>query len=110
MNFLDAFTLLKAVRSTDEFYLDDSGKHVIFRNINGKVRPIQVTAEEYAEWLLEQGIQIDAADQTQLNQIEDQLEILERAAEISPAYVAVALQRYADAFNITPELIPHPHV
>jgi hypothetical protein len=28
-----------------------------------------------------------------------------RAAEISPAYVAVALQRYEDAFGITPELI-----
>ncbi|MCO5189124.1 MAG: DNA modification methylase [Anaerolineae bacterium] len=28
-----------------------------------------------------------------------------RAVEISPAYVAVALQRYVDAFNITPELI-----
>ncbi len=28
-----------------------------------------------------------------------------RAVEISPAYVAVALQRYADAFGITPELI-----
>lgn len=28
-----------------------------------------------------------------------------RAVEISPAYVAVALQRYQDAFDITPELI-----
>jgi len=28
-----------------------------------------------------------------------------RAIEISPAYVAVALQRYLDAFGITPELI-----
>ena len=28
-----------------------------------------------------------------------------RAMEISPAYVAVALQRYADAFGIEPELI-----
>ena len=28
-----------------------------------------------------------------------------RAVEISPAYVAVALQRYSDAFGITPELI-----
>lgn len=28
-----------------------------------------------------------------------------RAVEISPAYVAVALQRYLDAFGITPELI-----
>lgn len=28
-----------------------------------------------------------------------------RAVEISPAYVAVALQRYQDAFGITPELI-----
>lgn len=28
-----------------------------------------------------------------------------RAVEISPGYVAVALQRYCDAFNITPELI-----
>ena len=28
-----------------------------------------------------------------------------RAAEISPSYVAVALQRYEDAFGITPELI-----
>jgi DNA modification methylase len=33
-----------------------------------------------------------------------------RAAEISPAYVGVALQRYQDAFNITPERIHHPHV
>lgn len=28
-----------------------------------------------------------------------------RAVEISPAYVAVALQRYQDAFGIAPELI-----
>jgi DNA modification methylase len=28
-----------------------------------------------------------------------------RAVEISPAYVAVALQRYQDAFGITPELV-----
>jgi DNA modification methylase len=28
-----------------------------------------------------------------------------RAVELSPAYVAVALQRYKDAFGITPELI-----
>ena len=37
-----------------------------------------------------------------------------RALEISPAYVAVALRRYYDAFGITPELmtdetaVPHP--
>jgi len=29
-----------------------------------------------------------------------------RAVEISPAYVAVALQRYQDAFGITAELLP----
>jgi len=28
-----------------------------------------------------------------------------RAVEISPAYVGVALQRYQDAFGITPELV-----
>lgn len=95
MNFLDKILSLKSVRSTDQFYLDDSGKHVIFRNINGRTVPIQVTAEEYAEWLGEQGIQVDPADQTQLNQIEEQLEVLERAAEISPELQS----QYEKAFN-----------
>jgi hypothetical protein len=95
MNIIESLRILKSVRATDEFYLDDSGKHVIFRNINGKVTPIQVTAEEYAEWLLEQGVEIDPADQTQLNQIEDQLDVLERAAEISPELQ----KQYEEAFN-----------
>lgn len=86
---------LKAVRSTDQFYLDDSGKHVIFRQIGGKTRPIRVTSEEYAEWLYDQGVPIDPADQAQLRQIERQLEILERAAEISPELQS----RYEDEFN-----------
>lgn len=95
MNFLETFRIIKSIRATDEFYLDESGKHVIFRNLNGKVTPIQVTAEEYSEWLLEQGVPIDPADQAQLNQIEEQLEVLEQAAEISPELQ----KQYEDAFN-----------
>lgn len=129
MNFLDKLLSLKSVRSTDQFYLDESGKHVIFRNIQGRTIPIKVSAEEYAEWLNEKGIQIDPADQKQLRQIEEQLEVLERAAEISPElqgqyeeyfnqqrqqyydyanrYYQQALQAEAEKTGVKPEAIQH---
>jgi len=111
-NFIGTF---KAVRPSDEFYLDDSGKHIIFRNMNGKTVPIQVTAEEYAEWLEQQGVTIDPADQTQLHEIDKELEFLERAAEFGPGlqkqyedyfkqrreqYAAVAQQYYQQALQL----------
>lgn len=81
MKFIEGFTF-KAVAAHDEFYVDDGGKRVIFRTINGKVVPIHTTAEEYAEWLLEQGVNIDPADQKQLRAADDRLRILEQAGQL----------------------------
>lgn len=75
---------LKAVNPSDEMYVDEEGKHVIFRTIRGKVVPIQTTAEEYAEWLIEQGTVLDPADQTQLRQLDNELQLLEDAAQYGP--------------------------
>src|SRR5690606_15740168 len=81
MNFLKGFTF-KSVASHDQFYVDDGGKKVIFRTINGRVVPIQTDAEEHAEWLLENGVNIDPADQKTLRALDDELEVLQQAGQM----------------------------
>lgn len=86
----------KGVTSGDDLYTDEEGRHLIFRNIGGRTRPIRVGAEDYAEWLANQNVDIDPADQKTLREIDDELEIMERAAE----YGGPALQKqYEDYFK-----------
>jgi hypothetical protein len=86
----------KAVVSGDALHTDEQGRHLIFRNINGRVRPIRVSAEEFAEWLSDQNVSINPADQKTLREIDNELQIMERAAE----YGGPALQKqYEDYFN-----------
>ena len=94
-NFLKGFSI-KSVAHHDQFYVDDEGKHVIFRTIRGKVVPIKTTAEEYAEWLIKQGVNVDPADQKQLRALEEELEILERAGEAGGPELQ---QQYEKAFS-----------
>lgn len=93
-NFLKGFSI-KSVAHHDQFYVDDEGKHVIFRTIRGKIVPIKTTAEEYSEWLLKQGVDVDPADQTQLRALEEELEVLERAGEAGGPALQ---QQYEKAF------------
>lgn len=86
----------KSLTSGDDLHVDEQGRHLIFRNIGGKTRPIRVGAEEYAEWLLNQNVKIDPADQKTLREIDKELEIMERAAD----YGGPALQKqYEDYFK-----------
>ena len=73
--------ILKGVTSGDVMHVDEQGRHLIFRNINGRVRPIRVSAEDFADWLEQQGVNIDPADQKTLRELDKELEIMERAAE-----------------------------
>lgn len=125
MNFLKGFTF-KSVASHDQFYVDDGGKKVIFRTINGRVVPIQTDAEEHAEWLLENGVNIDPADQKTLWALDDELEVLQQAgqmggpaeqarvekviqqrrqqaAELSQHWYRQGVQQQAAKQNVTPE-------
>jgi hypothetical protein len=91
-----AKTAIKAVTGADDLYTDEQGRHVIFRNIGGQVRPIHVGPEDYAEWLVNQNVNIDPADQKTLREIDKELEIMEKAAQ----YGGSALQKkYEDYFK-----------
>lgn len=79
---LDSMMTLKAVDMTDDMLLDEEGKHVIIRTINGRATPLRVTAEDQAQWYAEQGYPIDPADQDQLWALDDALRNMELAAEI----------------------------
>lgn len=95
-NFRAKNLTIKAVTSADDLYTDEQGRHVIFRNIGGQVRPIHVGPEDYAEWLVNQNVNIDPADQKTLREIDKELEIMEKAAE----YGGAALQKkYEDYFK-----------
>jgi hypothetical protein len=88
--------VFKAVIGGDTLHIDEQGRHLIFRNINGRVRPIRVSAEEFAEWLSDQSVTINPADQKTLRELDKELQIMERAAE----YGGPALQKqYEDYFN-----------
>jgi len=94
-NLIPNFTF-KAVSAGDQMYVDDEGKHIIFRNIHGKVVPIHTDAEGYAEWLQKQGVPLDPADQKTLRSLEKELDVLSRAAEVG----GPALQKqYEKAFE-----------
>jgi hypothetical protein len=117
---------VKGVMSGEDLHTDEQGRHLIFRTIGGRVRPIRVGAEDFAEWLVNQGVNINPADQKTLRELDKELEIMERAAEYGgPAlqkqyenyfkqrreeYAKVALQYYQQAVRnqasragVTPE-------
>lgn len=99
-NIIDTFksfgnTTLKAVTPNDDMYVDPEGKHIIFRTVHGKTIPIKTDAEGYADWLQKQGVNIDPADQTTLNQLEKQLEVLEEAQRVGGPELQ---KQYEDAF------------
>jgi len=86
----------KSVLAEDDLHVDEQGRHLIFRTINGRVRPIRVGAEDFAEWLVNQNVNINPADQKTLRELDRELEIMERAAE----YGGPKLQKqYEDYFN-----------
>lgn len=87
---------LKGITGADYLHTDEQGRHLIFRHINGRVTPIRVGAEEFAEWLVGQGVNINPADQKSLRELDKELEIMERAAEVG----GPALQKqYENYFN-----------
>jgi hypothetical protein len=89
-------TAIKALTTGDDLQIDEQGRHLIFRNIGGRVTPIRVSAEDFAEWLKDQNVSINPADQKTLREIDRELEIMERAAE----YGGPALQKqYEDYFK-----------
>lgn len=88
--------VIKGITSGDDLHTDEQGRHLIFRTIGGKVRPIRVGAEEFADWLVNQGVEINPADQKTLRELDRELEIMERAAE----YGGPQLQKqYEDYFK-----------
>jgi hypothetical protein len=88
--------VIKGLTSGDDLHTDEQGRHLIFRTINGRVRPIRVGAEEFAEWLVSQNVNINPTDQKTLRELDKELEIMERAAE----YGGPALQKqYENYFN-----------
>lgn len=92
----DDNVLLKALTTGDDLHMDEQGRHLIFRTINGRVTPIRVSAEDFAEWLKNQNVNINPADQKTLREIDKELQIMERAAE----YGGPALQKqYEEYFN-----------
>jgi hypothetical protein len=89
-------SVFKALTPGDDLHTDEQGRHLIFRTINGRVRPMRVGAEDFAEWLVNQGVSINPADQKTLRELDKELEIMERAAE----YGGPALQKqYENYFN-----------
>jgi hypothetical protein len=93
----DAFEdVIKAFTAGSDLHTDEQGRHLIFRTINGRVRPIRVGAEDFAEWLSGQGVNVNPSDQKTLRELDKELEIMERAAE----YGGPALQKqYENYFN-----------
>jgi hypothetical protein len=93
--------VIKGLTTGDDLQVDEQGRHLIFRTINGRVTPIRVSAEDFAEWLKDQNVNINPADQKTLREIDKELEIMERAAE----YGGPALQKqYEDYFKQRREL------
>lgn len=86
----------KGITGTEDLHTDADGKHLIFRTVNGRVTPIRVGAEDFSEWLVNQGVNINPADQKTLREIDRELEIMERAAD----YGGPKLQKqYEDYFK-----------
>ena len=87
---------LKAINPVDDVYVDEEGRHIMFRTINGQVTPIRTDSNGYASWLQKQGIDIDPADQTTLDQLDRQLEVFDRAREAGGPELQ---QQYQQAFE-----------
>jgi hypothetical protein len=92
---MDDFSF-KGIMGSEDLHTDEQGRHLIFRTIRGKVIPMRVGAEDFAEWLVTQGVSVNPADQKTLRELDKELEIMERAAE----YGGPALQKqYEDYFK-----------
>lgn len=96
MNFrLPNFTF-KAINPSDDVYVDEQGRHIIFRTINGQVVPIKTDSDGYASWLKNQGIDLDPADQKTLRQLDRQLEVFDQARQAGGPELQ---QQYQKAFE-----------
>ena len=87
---------LKAMNPGDDVYVDEQGRHIIFRMINGQVTPIKTDSNGYASWLKKQGVEIDPSDQTTLDQLDRQLEIFDAARARGGPELQ---QQYQEAFE-----------
>ena len=85
--------VLKAVSSLDEMHLDEQGRHLIFRTIEGRVVPIRTTAEDYVSWLETQGISVPEDQQRFYRSVDD---FLYRVAEVAQQNPALAMQMEAE--------------
>lgn len=82
MNLPNHDFILKSITANDDVFLTDDGKHVVFRNIRGKIVPIKVDASKYVDWLQTQGVQVDTSSQEAIGQAEEILDTLQRAGEL----------------------------
>ena len=73
---------LKAVYGNDSLYFSEDGKPIIFRNVRGKIIPIETDSADYADWLISQGVEINPSNQQNLKQIEGYLDALTRVREL----------------------------
>lgn len=89
--FKDVF--LKAVGADEELYLDENGKHIIFRYYRGKVVPIHVDSSDYVDWLADQGIPIDVSSQENMSQAEEILDYLDKVREVAGPDMAAEYEK-----------------
>ena len=80
LNRIPSFSF-KSMNPGDDVYVDEQGRHILFRTINGQVVPIRTDSNGYASWLKNQGVDVDPADQKTLDQLDRQLEIFDLARE-----------------------------
>lgn len=102
-------TLLKAYYGDDELYLDENGKHIIFRNVRGRIVPIHVDSSDYVDWLKDQGIPIDNSSQANMQQAENILDYLDRIREVAgpdtaAKYEKQVLEAYKDYYQQASQL------
>lgn len=85
--------LLKAVGADEELYLDENGKHIIFRYYRGKVVPMHVDSSDYVDWLADQGIPIDVSSQENMSQAEEILDYLDKVREVAGPDMAAEYEK-----------------
>lgn len=108
-DFIDDISVLKAVYGDDELYLDEDGKHIIFRNVRGKVVPMHVDSSDYVDWLRDQGIPIDNTSQENMAQAEQILDYLDRVREVAgpemaSKYEDQILEKYKEYYTQASQL------
>lgn len=93
-DFLDeSHDILKAYYKDEDIYLDEDGKHIIFRFVRGRVVPIHVDSSDYVDWLKDQGIPIDNSSQENMNRAEEILDTLDKIREMSGPDAAAAYEK-----------------